>query len=108
MLTLDGKRSKLETLVRSCRMIQKMNRNRPETAQSESLYYRMLEKYPKARYCMITVMDEEGGCFTDNAGAVSYLEYRGLGAYLHDLCDRCAADLAEQEDDDDEGEDNKP
>lgn len=74
----------------------------------KELYDRMLEKYPKARYCMITVMDEEGGCFTDNAGAVSYLEYRGLGAYLHDLCDRCAADLAEQEDDDDEGEDNKP
>jgi hypothetical protein len=45
MVNLDGSKSKIGSLVRSCRMIEKMNRNRPDISKSEKLYYGMLSSY---------------------------------------------------------------
>jgi benzoyl-CoA reductase/2-hydroxyglutaryl-CoA dehydratase subunit BcrC/BadD/HgdB len=45
MTLSTGKSSKLERLVRSCRMIQKMNRARPEVTRSETLYLELLTAY---------------------------------------------------------------
>jgi benzoyl-CoA reductase subunit B len=45
MAVINEKRNKLETLVRSCRMIQKMNRSRPDAKPSEMMYYQFLTNY---------------------------------------------------------------
>jgi benzoyl-CoA reductase/2-hydroxyglutaryl-CoA dehydratase subunit BcrC/BadD/HgdB len=45
MMVINEKRNKLDRLVRSCRMIQKMNRARPEVTRSETLYLEMLTRY---------------------------------------------------------------
>jgi benzoyl-CoA reductase/2-hydroxyglutaryl-CoA dehydratase subunit BcrC/BadD/HgdB len=45
MTISQPKRTKLDTLVRSCRMIQKMNRGRPDVKPSENLYYQFLTNY---------------------------------------------------------------
>ena len=45
MTISNEKRSKLDTLVRSCRMIQKMNRGRPEVSPSENMYFQLLTNY---------------------------------------------------------------
>ena len=45
MTILNEPKSKIESLARSCRMIEKMNRGRPQTSPSEMLYYRMLSSY---------------------------------------------------------------
>jgi benzoyl-CoA reductase/2-hydroxyglutaryl-CoA dehydratase subunit BcrC/BadD/HgdB len=45
MMVSSEKHTKFERLVRSCRMIQKMNRGRTETTRSESLYMEMLTAY---------------------------------------------------------------
>ena len=45
MTITNQKPNKLDRLVRSCRMIQKMNRSRPETKPSEMLYYEFLTNY---------------------------------------------------------------
>ncbi len=42
--SLDHK-SKIDTLVRSCRIVEKLARNRPDVSQSELLNYRMLTTY---------------------------------------------------------------
>jgi len=38
-------KSRIETLVRSCQLIERMNRNSPDISQSENLYYKMLTGY---------------------------------------------------------------
>ena len=45
MTILNEKRSKLDTLVRSCRMIQKINRGRADISPSELQYYQFLTNY---------------------------------------------------------------
>jgi benzoyl-CoA reductase/2-hydroxyglutaryl-CoA dehydratase subunit BcrC/BadD/HgdB len=45
MIEPKTSKSKIDSLVRSCRMIEKMNRGRPEVERSEILYYRMLSAY---------------------------------------------------------------
>lgn len=45
MLSAVGKTSRIETLVRSCRVVERMNRNSPNVSRSENLYYRMLTEY---------------------------------------------------------------
>jgi hypothetical protein len=45
MTVQNQKRNKLETMVRSCRMIQKMNRGRPEVQKSENMYFQLLTDY---------------------------------------------------------------
>jgi benzoyl-CoA reductase/2-hydroxyglutaryl-CoA dehydratase subunit BcrC/BadD/HgdB len=57
MITTGAKRNRLETLLRTCRMILRMNRNRPDAAKSEILYYQMLEKY----FSNILQAREQGG-----------------------------------------------
>jgi benzoyl-CoA reductase subunit B len=37
--------NQIGTLVRTCRMVGRMNRNRPDAMKSEQLYYQMLDKY---------------------------------------------------------------
>jgi benzoyl-CoA reductase/2-hydroxyglutaryl-CoA dehydratase subunit BcrC/BadD/HgdB len=44
-MVTNEKRSKFERLVRSCRMIQKMNRSRPDVTRSEMLYLELLTGY---------------------------------------------------------------
>ncbi len=38
-------KSRIETLVRSCQVIERMNRNSPDVSKSENLYYQMLTEY---------------------------------------------------------------
>jgi len=38
-------KSRIETLVRSCQVIERMNRNSPEVSNSENLYYHLLTEY---------------------------------------------------------------
>ena len=45
MVSSTDKRNRIETLVRSCQVVERMNRNSPEVSQSEKLYYRMLTRY---------------------------------------------------------------
>jgi benzoyl-CoA reductase/2-hydroxyglutaryl-CoA dehydratase subunit BcrC/BadD/HgdB len=57
MTTSGTRRNRLESLLRTCRLILRMNKNRPETAKSEILYYQMLEKY----FTRILTAREGGG-----------------------------------------------
>jgi benzoyl-CoA reductase/2-hydroxyglutaryl-CoA dehydratase subunit BcrC/BadD/HgdB len=57
MTTSGTRRNRLESLLRTCRLILRMNKNRPEAAKSEILYYRMLEKY----FSRILTAREDGG-----------------------------------------------
>jgi benzoyl-CoA reductase/2-hydroxyglutaryl-CoA dehydratase subunit BcrC/BadD/HgdB len=57
MTTSGTKRNRLESLLRTCRLILRMNKNRPEAAKSEILYYQMLEKY----FTRILTAREGGG-----------------------------------------------
>ena len=45
MLSTVENKSKIDTLVRSCRVVERMNRNNPDISQSENLYYKMLTEY---------------------------------------------------------------
>ncbi len=57
MIGSGPKKSRLDTLLRTCRLILRMNRNRPDAAKSEILYYQMLEKY----FTQIQKAKAEGG-----------------------------------------------
>ena len=46
-MTTAEQKNKIDLLVRTCRMLARMNRARPETRQSQSLYYQMLVDYYK-------------------------------------------------------------
>jgi benzoyl-CoA reductase/2-hydroxyglutaryl-CoA dehydratase subunit BcrC/BadD/HgdB len=39
------KRNQIESLLRACRLVSRMNKNRPDAKKSEQLYYQMLDKY---------------------------------------------------------------
>lgn len=45
MTTSEGKRNQIDSLLRACRLVSRLNKNRPDASQSEQLYYGMLEKY---------------------------------------------------------------
>jgi hypothetical protein len=45
MLSSVEKKSKIETVVRTCRLIERMNRNNPDVSRSENLYIKMLTDY---------------------------------------------------------------
>jgi benzoyl-CoA reductase/2-hydroxyglutaryl-CoA dehydratase subunit BcrC/BadD/HgdB len=45
MVSSIERKNRIETLVRSCRMVERMNRNSPDVSPSENLYYRMLTQY---------------------------------------------------------------
>ena len=57
MTVSEKKKSRLDTLLRTCRLIQKLNRARPGMAKSEILFFQMLEKYVSR----ILNAREEGG-----------------------------------------------
>ncbi len=42
---VEVKRNQIESLVRACRLVGRLNKNRPDTSRSEQLYYGMLDKY---------------------------------------------------------------
>lgn len=45
MINSAVKKDQLDSIVRACRLISRMNRGNPATTKSEDLYYKMLEKY---------------------------------------------------------------
>jgi benzoyl-CoA reductase/2-hydroxyglutaryl-CoA dehydratase subunit BcrC/BadD/HgdB len=50
-------KDRIEALIRTCRMVSRMNRNRPDTMKSELLYYQMLDKY----FSRVLRAKQEGG-----------------------------------------------
>jgi benzoyl-CoA reductase/2-hydroxyglutaryl-CoA dehydratase subunit BcrC/BadD/HgdB len=42
---IETKKNQIESLLRACRLIGRMNKNSPDTSRSQQLYYQMLEKY---------------------------------------------------------------
>jgi benzoyl-CoA reductase/2-hydroxyglutaryl-CoA dehydratase subunit BcrC/BadD/HgdB len=57
MTTIEGKKNRIDKLIRTCRMVSRMNRGRPDGMKSEQLYYEMLEKY----FSRVAQAKEEGG-----------------------------------------------
>ncbi|MDP2916297.1 MAG: 2-hydroxyacyl-CoA dehydratase family protein [Dehalococcoidia bacterium] len=55
-MTLTEKRSRLDRMVRTCRMIQRMSRVRPDTYKSEVYYYELMATY----YDRLRKAEEEG------------------------------------------------
>lgn len=47
----------VKTLIRTCRMVARMNRSRPDATRSEQLYYQMLDKY----FSSVLRAKEDGG-----------------------------------------------
>jgi len=45
MIRAEAKKNKIESLIRTCRLIARMNRMNPKVRQSDIKYYQMLEKY---------------------------------------------------------------
>jgi benzoyl-CoA reductase/2-hydroxyglutaryl-CoA dehydratase subunit BcrC/BadD/HgdB len=45
MSVTEPPKNRLDTLIRTCRMVSRMNRNRADGMKSEQLYYQMLDKY---------------------------------------------------------------
>src|SRR5512136_834948 len=45
MVSSANVKSKIETLVRTCRVIERMNRNSPNVSPSENLFYKILTEY---------------------------------------------------------------
>jgi benzoyl-CoA reductase/2-hydroxyglutaryl-CoA dehydratase subunit BcrC/BadD/HgdB len=45
VINSTANKDQLDSIMRACRLISRMNKNNPSTAQSEMLYYKMLEKY---------------------------------------------------------------
>ncbi|MBN1188253.1 MAG: 2-hydroxyacyl-CoA dehydratase [Dehalococcoidales bacterium] len=42
---VEVRKSQIESLIRACRLVSRMNKNRPDGMKSEQLYYAMLDKY---------------------------------------------------------------
>ena len=42
---IETRKNQIESLLRACRLVARMNKNREDSSQSEQLYYRMLERY---------------------------------------------------------------
>jgi benzoyl-CoA reductase/2-hydroxyglutaryl-CoA dehydratase subunit BcrC/BadD/HgdB len=55
-MTTSEQKNKIDLLVRTCRMLARMNRARPETRKSQSLYYQMLVDY----YTRVNNAHQEG------------------------------------------------
>ena len=45
MTVTEVKKNQIESLLRACRLVGRMNKNRPDGMKSEQLYYQMLDKY---------------------------------------------------------------
>lgn len=45
MITSEGKKSKISSIVRACRLVARVNPARPELQKSETLYYKILANY---------------------------------------------------------------
>lgn len=45
MTVVETRRSQIDSLVRACRLVGRLNKNRPGNMKSEQLYYQMLDKY---------------------------------------------------------------
>lgn len=45
MTVMDTKRNQIESLLRACRLVARMSKNRADSFPSEQLYYQMLDKY---------------------------------------------------------------
>jgi benzoyl-CoA reductase/2-hydroxyglutaryl-CoA dehydratase subunit BcrC/BadD/HgdB len=45
MIVAEVKKNQIESLIRACRLVSRMNKNRPDAMKSEQLYYKMLETY---------------------------------------------------------------
>jgi benzoyl-CoA reductase/2-hydroxyglutaryl-CoA dehydratase subunit BcrC/BadD/HgdB len=45
MTVAEVKRNQIESLIRACRLVGRLNKNRPDSMKSEQLYYQMLDKY---------------------------------------------------------------
>ncbi len=41
----ETKKNQIESLIRACRLVGRMNKNRPDAQRSEQIYYQMLDKY---------------------------------------------------------------
>jgi len=57
MISSEKKKNKIESLMRTCRLISRMNRRNPEARKSEIMYYQMLADY----YSRVLNAREEGG-----------------------------------------------
>jgi benzoyl-CoA reductase/2-hydroxyglutaryl-CoA dehydratase subunit BcrC/BadD/HgdB len=57
MTTANVKKNQIDSLIRACRLISRMNKNRPDAAASEQLYYQMLDKY----FTRVQSAKQEGG-----------------------------------------------
>jgi hypothetical protein len=60
MTIMEQRKNRIETLIRTCRVISRMNRNRTDSMKSEQLYYQMLDKY----FSRVLMAKEEGGFVT--------------------------------------------
>ena len=60
MTIREQKKNRIETLIRTCRVLSRMNRNRPDSMKSEQLYYQMLDKY----FSRVLTAKESGGFVT--------------------------------------------
>ncbi len=54
---IETRKNQIESLLRACRLVARMNNNREDSSQSEQLYYRMLEKY----FSSVLNAKKEGG-----------------------------------------------
>ncbi|MCR4393304.1 MAG: 2-hydroxyacyl-CoA dehydratase family protein, partial [Dehalococcoidales bacterium] len=45
MTTSETRRNHIESLLRACRLVSRINKNRPDCKKSELMYYQMLDKY---------------------------------------------------------------
>jgi len=45
MTIVEPKKNQIESLLRACRLVGRMNKNRSDSTRSEQLYYQMLDKY---------------------------------------------------------------
>jgi benzoyl-CoA reductase/2-hydroxyglutaryl-CoA dehydratase subunit BcrC/BadD/HgdB len=57
MTTANLKKGQIDSLIKACRMVSRMNKSRPDAAPSEQLYYQMLNKY----FTRVQNAKEEGG-----------------------------------------------
>lgn len=56
MITSEGEKSRIKTIVRACRLIARMSKAHPEVLESHSIYYQMLVDY----YTRLLKAQEEG------------------------------------------------
>jgi benzoyl-CoA reductase/2-hydroxyglutaryl-CoA dehydratase subunit BcrC/BadD/HgdB len=57
MTTAIPKKNQIDSLIRACRLVSRMNKVRPDARHSEQLYYQMLDKY----FTRVQTAKQEGG-----------------------------------------------